>query len=617
MSSDVPRKFVGAYLWQDWPALSVGSCALIVSAFSNAYAPRAMGRVIDAFSRARGSDKCASRGELRRELIATALVFGIGAVASGLRVRLFARVLEKSVRRLKCDLYKACLGRRLEAFDRGGEEMSELTAIVEHEARVACSTYTEKTQNAVRYASSVLNGAINLSRLNGRLALELVCCVPMAALLLRGAGKSVSRAGIAASAADARSGERARDCLNRMRFVRTCASEGVEWRRFGALCENAELLAMKHGRARGAFHGLLDALAKTAVLGIVARGGGLVESGAMTAGDLLSFGLYAGYFVMGLAGLGKFAVSELATGNAAASKCAAVMAARDKDHAAVALLDGYKPLPSSSRNGFHQGNSTVELKDVWLTYNGKTEAALRGANLTVSPGQVHGLAGPSGAGKSSIIGLICGLYDADEGSVSVCGLNMASASPTQLADLRALKVATAEQSASASTFSGSLADAIAYPSTTDVAGEDLVQLAARLAAVDDVCENLGYDSALGDRGASLSGGQRARLAVARAVMLRHADLLLLDEPTAALDPRNEERLLDAVLADAKERQCSVLIVAHSAAAMSRCDTVSVLEEGAVVEAGTYADLIRDPESKLATLLLEQQEHQALLPAARS
>lgn len=591
------RQLILGYVWPDWPCLAVGSCALLLSAFSNAYAPRAMGRVIDALSRAR--DKSTRRGEVRRELVATAVVFGIGAVASGLRVRMFATVLERSVSRLRRDLYRAALCRSSAFFDGAGEEATALATTLERDARCACSTLTEQAQNAVRYASSACNGAVSLLRLNGQLALELVSCVPVAALLLRGAGKAVSKAGAKASRSEASCCERARDCLSRMRFVRSCAAEGVEWMRYGSLCDDAARLAALHGGARGAFHGLLDAVAKTAVLGVVARGGSLVESGAMTAGDLLSFGLYAGYFALGLAGLAKFAASELAAGNRAAARCVAILRSTEPvDVCAAALLDG----PSSHairRSSLGDPNiAVVQLRDVWLTYKGKPEPALRGASLTVHRGEIHGIVGPSGSGKTSIFGVVLALYDPDRGSVSVCGLDLASATPAQLADLRGSRVATADQSASAALFAGTIAQTVAYP---DRESPDL-DLALKLAAIDDYAAAVGHDSQLGDRGAALSGGQRARLAVARAVAKRHAEVLLLDEPTSALDKVSEEKLLDAVFADARRRGVTVLVIAHSTAAMARCDVISVLDDGQVVETGPYDKLRRNLNSRLCKLV---------------
>lgn len=585
------KDLVAHYLKPDRGLLIVGSGALVVSAASNAYAPRAMGKVIDSFARRR-EQRCGAH-ELRRELLVTAAVFGIGAVASGLRVRMFAAVLERSLARLRRDLYRAALVRRSAFFDGTTEHgnPSELVAALEKEARVVCATYTEQVQNGARYASSILNGGASLARLNARLALELLATIPVAATLLRVAGKAVSRRAAAAAAAEARCNERAAECLTRsMRFVRAAGAEGKEWTRYAALCDEAATLGAAHGRARGAFHGLLDAVAKIAVLGVVARGGALVQSGAMTAGDLLSFSLYAGYCALGLAGFGKFAVSELASGRRSAAACSAALRVDESDRGAAALLEALPPIAVPA------AEPHVQLKGVWLTYPGKHEPALRGVDLAVGRGEIRGLAGASGAGKTSIVACVLGLYDVDKGAVSVGGLDVAGASPRHLAALRSTEVALVDQAATVP-FSGSLAEAIAYP---DAPTKDVIDVAANLASLD--VDSIGYDANIGHHAAGLSGGQRARVAVARALCRRSANLLVLDESTASLDARTEDKLLDAVFADARRRNATVLVIAHSPAVMLRCDAVSVLADGKIVQTGKYTDLAQDPGSPLAALL---------------
>ncbi|KAJ8598788.1 hypothetical protein CTAYLR_010190 [Chrysophaeum taylorii] len=583
-----------AYVWPERFRLAIGSGALVVSAFSNAYAPRAMGRVVDAYARRKESGGAA----LRRELVTTACVFGIGALASGVRLRLFLSALERSVARLRRDVYRAALKRRSAFFDASESDgrlpPRELAEVVERDARLACATLTEHAQNAVRYCSSVLNGAANLARLNLSLALEVALCVPAAALVLRRAGKASSRTAAVSTAAEARCASRSRECLAHMRFVRAAAAEGAEWARYGLLCDDAADAAARHATSRAIFHGLLDAVAKTLLLGVVARGGASVQNGAMSAGDLLTFSAHAAYLALGLGGLGKLAVAEVAAGRRAATRCAAVLRGPDdKDRGAVALLDGVALEPAA----FDRRAPHVELRDVWLAY-GRQEPALRGATLCIQRGEVRGLVGASGAGKTSVFGLLLGLYDADSGTVSVAGLDVSKATPPQLAALRASEIATSDQAA-AVVFADSLRAALAYPETPDAPH---VELAAKLVDLDGFAETLGYDAPLGDKASALSGGQRARVALGRALRRRDASLLLLDEPTAALDRRTEERLLDAVFADARERGLTLLVIAHSTAAMARCDAISVLKGGRIVQTGTYDDLKRDPTSELAILL---------------
>ena len=110
-----------------------------------------------------------------------------------------------------------------------------------------------------------------------------------------------------------------------------------------------------------------------------------------------------------------------------------------------------------------------------------------------------------------------------------------------------------------------------------------------------------YLAAVGDDGATLSGGQRARVALARALR-KPARAFLLDEPTAALDAKTEGRVLDGVVAHAKATGATLVLVAHARSAVAKCDFATVLEDGAVVESGPYAALAADPNSRLNAAL---------------
>ena len=141
-------KDLWAYLRPERPALACGGAALLVSTFSNAFAPRAMGRVVDAYA-ARRRDGGAA---LRRELAATGLVFACGALASGVRTACFAGACQGALRRLRADAYRACLVRR-----RGAHDAAAAADAVDADARTAARFLTESLQNGLRYASSVVN----------------------------------------------------------------------------------------------------------------------------------------------------------------------------------------------------------------------------------------------------------------------------------------------------------------------------------------------------------------------------------------------------------------------------------------------------------------------------
>jgi len=197
-------------------------------------------------------------------------------------------------------------------------------------------------------------------------------------------------------------------------------------------------------------------------------------------------------------------------------------------------------------------------------------------------GAVTALVGPSGAGKSTALALLLRLYEPDAGAVRIDGR-----------DLRTLQVETLRQRVAlvlqehylfGATVRENVGLAVPGASDADVAA------ALRLACADDFVRALpdGWHTVLGSRGAKLSSGQRQRLAIARA-LLKDAPILVLDEPTAALDPETEQRVLQNLRAWGRERV--ILIVTHRPATIRMADHVVVLRAGRVVEAGAPATLL--------------------------
>ncbi|KAH8048839.1 ATPase [Aureococcus anophagefferens] len=517
----------GRYVAPEWGCLAVGGASLCVSAFSNAFAPKAMGRVVDAYAKRQKM----GRGPPR------------GAAAHG-----------KALRRLRADVFDAALRRKAAFFvlgEQSGDDRLDADAVataVERDASVALAVCTEQLQNAFRYASSLFNGGSQLFALCPGLAGELLTCVPVLAMLVRGASKSVAKRGAGAEHAE----------------------KALAAARFAELADAALHAGVAHGVARGALQGVLDVVGKLTVLGVVFRGGHRVERGDLSGGDLLAFALYAGYASLGLAGLAKFAASELKAGKRAAKACLRVLALADVDAASAALLDG-----AADAGGAGVTPDHLVLDDVTFGYAPTAPPVLKNCSLRVARGTSHALVGASGAGKSSILRLLLRLYDADAGVVRVDGADVAKMAPGDLAGLRKARAAVVEQ---VSTRRAAEA-AVAGGFIRELDGAFLAEIGAT-----------------GDR---LSGGQRSRLSVAPRGA---ATFWLLDEPTAALDAKTEALVLDNVLGLAKARGVTVLLVAHSKAAVAKCDFASVLAGGAVVETGTVAVLAEDPKSKLAAAL---------------
>ena len=208
---------------------------------------------------------------------------------------------------------------------------------------------------------------------------------------------------------------------------------------------------------------------------------------------------------------------------------------------------------------------------------------LRNVSFTVGPGTVTAIVGPTGSGKSSLMSLLSRLFDPDSGEVSIDGV-----------DLRKLDVDSLRYNVSVALqenvlFGMSVRDNIRYV-VPDASDEEVLR-AANVACVDEYIAGLpeGLDTVLSDRGGKLSTGQRQRLSIARAVA-KDAPILILDEPTAALDAYTEHRVLERLSAWGTGR--AIFLITHRISTIQRADRILYLDQGEIVENGSHDELMQ-------------------------
>ncbi len=237
----------------------------------------------------------------------------------------------------------------------------------------------------------------------------------------------------------------------------------------------------------------------------------------------------------------------------------------------------------------------IRFERVAFSYSG-IDPVLRDINLDVKPGQCVAILGATGAGKSVFMSLIPRFYDVTAGRLLVDGIDVRH---LHLDDLRRNIGLVFQESF---LFSNTVAANIAFghPDATQAQ----VEKAARIAAAHDFIMALpkGYETVLGESGNTLSGGQRQRLAIARAVLLEPA-ILLLDDPTAAIDSETEHEIFEAL--DRAIAGRTTFIVAHRLSTLRRADFIIVMENGRIVQRGTHEELMRvtGPYRHVASLQL--------------
>lgn len=241
----------------------------------------------------------------------------------------------------------------------------------------------------------------------------------------------------------------------------------------------------------------------------------------------------------------------------------------------------------------------IRFEDVTFAHRGENQPSLSGVSFSARPGQCLGIIGATGSGKSSLLSLVPRFYDPQSGRVSVDGSDLREL------DLETLRASVGMVFQESFLFAASVADNIAFGQPD--ASSEQIERAARMAAADGFIRELpeGYATVLREGGQSLSGGQRQRLALARA-LLRDPRILILDDPTAAVDAHTEQEILEGVEQALHGR--TVLLATHRLAALRRADWILVLEGGRIVQQGPPAELARLPGyyQRLASL---QHDHE--------
>jgi ATP-binding cassette subfamily B protein len=360
--------------------------------------------------------------------------------------------------------------------------------------------------------------------------------------------------------------------------VRTIRASGATTREVGTVGASAER-AYRAGVSVARVEALVQPAGSVAVQGaflaVLGLGGYRVATGSIAVADLVAFILYLFLLVMPL-GQAIGAWTQLQTGLGALARIQEVLVL-EPERDGVAEVGGGTTAPRVPSPGV----PLLELDDVSFAYPDGTEV-LRGVSLTVPAGSRVALVGPSGAGKSTVLALVEGFYPLSGGAIRWAGTDVRE---LPRAALRA-RLGYVEQEAPV--LAGTVRENLLL-AAPDAADDELWAVLADVGLTGVVQRSpRGLDVPVGDEGVLLSGGERQRLAIARSLLARPA-LLLLDEPTASLDARNENLLRETLAAAAADR--ALLVVAHRLSTVLDSDQIVVLDQGRVVARGTHDELV--------------------------
>lgn len=391
------------------------------------------------------------------------------------------------------------------------------------------------------------------------------------------------------------------ELIQGQRVVKMFCKEDTEASRFAA--ENARLTetlirAEKTGAMAGPTN---EVLASAAFAGVILYGGLSVMGGVRTQGDFIAFITAMFLLYDPLKKLGRMS-TNYQTGISASQRI-------------FALLDSepeVRDLPNAKDVKLHRPR--IEFKDVSYTYQRSEESkiaaeyALKNINLTIEPGEKLALVGMSGGGKSTLVGLLPRFYDVSSGNVLIDGVDVRNFT------LRSLRQQVAYVSQHTFLFNDTIFANIAYG--REGATEQEVRAAARAAYAEEFIDRLanGFNTMMGEGGFSVSGGERARISIARAI-LKDAPILILDEATASLDSQAEREVTKAI--ENLIANKTVIVIAHRLSTIANVDRIAVLVRGQLVELGTHDELFTlDGEYAKLHRLQQLESAESVEPAGR-
>ena len=411
-----------------------------------------------------------------------------------------------------------------------------------------------KPVHALLTATGIL---IIMVQLNPRLTAVALLVVPLMVASSTMAGRRIRSASKEKRAAGVRINTHLQQSLSGMSVTQAFAQEAEEQRRFSVLAEKS-IRADQRATVVAQLNGLASGLVTTAGVGVVLYiGARQVMAGRLTLGGLLVFIAYLKTLQ------GKF--KSIAGSYALLQSVDASV-----DRVISALGDPDLPEKSNALS-VKRARGHVRLQDVTFGYEAG-RPVLQDVSFEASPGETVAIAGPTGAGKSTLVSLIPRMFDPSRGLVLLDNMDVRD---LRLRDLRR-QVAWVPQETFL--FPASVAENIAFGRPG--ASRKEIEAVARAAEADAFIEQLpeGYDTVLGERGMTLSGGERQRLAIARA-MLVDAPILILDEPTSAIDAETDAMLQAALRNMAADR--TVIVIAHRLSTIRNADRVIRLEHGRI------------------------------------
>src|ERR1035438_4384539 len=365
---------------------------------------------------------------------------------------------------------------------------------------------------------------------------------------------------------------RVQENLAGVRMIRAFVQEKAEMRRFAELNRAYIAQNIRLVRVQGLFQPLLEALIGITFLVVLWVGGKQVLAGRISVGSFVMFNTYMGMLVWPMIALG-WVVNLMQRGSASLKRINDIL----REQPSIAA-----PPDAVALGAVNPGTvrGEIEFREVTVDYG--SGPALSAVNLRIAAGTTLAVVGHTGSGKSTLVNLLPRLFDPTSGAVLLDGIDLRRLEPADLR--RQIGFGPRETVRCSATIAGNIAFG------GESATPEQIRRAAEMAGLAGDIEGfpLGYETLVGERGITLSGGQEQRTAIARA-LLREPRILILDDALSAVDTQTEEQILTHLAGVMRGR--TVILISHRVSTVRQAEAIVVLEHGRIVERGTHEELV--------------------------
>ncbi len=410
---------------------------------------------------------------------------------------------------------------------------------------------------------------IALLQLNTRLALYSVIAIPIIVTVSIFFFKRVSKAYEAYQEQEATLSNRLQENLTGVRVVKAFARQGYESYKFDQENWQKFRLGKKLLRLHSLFWPVSDIVCGAQMLTSFLLGAVMALNGTITLGTYMAFASLVIWIIWPMRGLGRLIV-QTSTGMVSYKRVSEI------------LKKEREPLTEGDYHPDGDVDGGIKFDHVSFQYE-ENNPVLIDVNFSCQPGDVIALLGSTGSGKTSLVNLLPRFYDANEGKITLDGVDITQYTRKYLRS----QIGIVEQEPFL--FSRTIKENITYGVHREVEEEEIIQ-AAKFAAIHDVIEEFpkGYDTLVGERGVTLSGGQKQRVAIARA-LLKNPRILILDNSTSSVDTETEAQIRAALEHLMQNR--TTFIIAHRIQSVMDADHILVFDKGKIIQKGTHEELM--------------------------